>query len=100
MTTKTSEAVNALIRSKAGRSSGPPEPPAREISESDIDEVARVMGLARTEAIAWLQREPAQAPAAPPGHAGAGTGNPPPTGLTVAEAMNRAIRIVTGRLKV
>lgn len=98
---RTNEAMNALIRSKAGRGQQAPAPaPEREIRPGDLEDVMRLMHMDEASARAWLLSDPAPAPAAvapPQGNAGSGTGEPPPRAESLAEAMNRAIRIVTGR---
>lgn len=87
--------MNDFLRNAAGRSGAAPQ--QAEPTEAEIDDVAAVMGLTATEARDWLLSSPrARVPA---GNAGSGTGGKPPKGRTAAEAVNRAIRILTGRAK-
>lgn len=77
--------MNQWIRTAAGR--GTPRAEPEPVSETQVEELAEVLGLTREEAIERLT------PAPPPGtaHAGAGTGGSPPQ-QSVAQRMNQFIR--------
>lgn len=87
------KAVNDWIRSAAGRGSPPRAEPEPTISEARIQETAQVFGLTRVEAIEKLTEG---GTLAPPGHAGSGTGAPPPQ-FSVSQKMNQFIRRLAGR---
>ena len=79
--------MNDLIRGRA-----PDEPEADDVvSLATLRDYAAVMGCTIAEARAALSSQPA--PVNPPGHAGAGTGSPPPS----SPDMNAAIRRMSGR---